>query len=190
MTSFSSFIKANLSATPLEMYNFMYNHKLCESQPEFYVAWAWELEQVGNFKRAELVFQKASKKLAGGVDEEGHALVLRKQAQFQARVMKQVFSQSAEDSLAAGAGTETEEEEQRSALGALRAHGKRAAVGSVRVGGAKKNDGLPGTLPQMSSSASTGNNRPLGNSNSAKGKKPSFSIYQVKFAFTNTYILL
>ena len=47
--------QASLCSKPLEIYNFMYKNSLCTTLADLYVHWAWELEQAGNYKRAEQV---------------------------------------------------------------------------------------------------------------------------------------
>ena len=56
---FSFFSQAAISQTPLEIFQFMATNGLCVAVPDWYVAWAWELEQLGNYKKAEAVFVRA-----------------------------------------------------------------------------------------------------------------------------------
>ena len=57
--NFSFFSQASISQTPLEIFQFMATNGLCVAVPDWYVAWAWELEQLGNYKKAEAVFVRA-----------------------------------------------------------------------------------------------------------------------------------
>ena len=127
---------ANLSSQPLEVYNFMHTERICEKVAKFYVEWAWELEQVNNFKKAEATFKLAYETIS---DTEGALDSLKiKHKQFQARVMKRMLEKS-DDNLQAPV------EEQRTVLSSLKGHGKQQKVGSLRIGAAKVSDG-PGTL--------------------------------------------
>ena len=47
--------QANMSQAPLDNFKFMAAENICTSRPNFYVTWAWELEQAENFKGAEKV---------------------------------------------------------------------------------------------------------------------------------------
>ena len=44
---------------PLEIYNHMYSQSIGSRVSDFYLAWAWELEQTGNMKKANSVLQEA-----------------------------------------------------------------------------------------------------------------------------------
>jgi len=125
---------AAISSQPLEVYDFMFKQGLCSQQGGLYEAWAWQLEIVGSYKKAEGVFVKG---IGAVVDPDLKERLSNKRKQFQARVIRRVNGEEISE-------VETEEE-QRSALGQLRGHGKSAKVGSVRVGHAKL--GGPGVLP-------------------------------------------
>lgn len=150
-------LQAAISQTPLEIFSFMYTHKLCTSLPEMYTSWAWELEQAGSVKKAEQVFVKGREKVAG---EEAREVLTRAHERFQARVFKHTMESQEEPS--------GESQEQRAVLGRLQGHGKSQKVGSVRVGDAKKSE-RPGVLQAAT-------NLPRGNPNSAQ----PFAIYQVR----------
>jgi len=126
---------AAISAQPLEVYDFMYKQGLCSQQAGLYEAWAWQLERIASYKKAEGVFQKG---IGAVVDTDLKQRLTSKQKQFQARVIRRMNGEEISE-------VETEEE-QRSALGQLKGHGKKAKVGSVRVGSAKLGSG-PGLLP-------------------------------------------
>lgn len=89
-------------------------------------------------KGANAIFQKGLSAVPEGEDREE---LRRSHERFQARVAKKTLEESSEPAAAAGAG-----EEERAVLGALRGHGKKQTVGSVRVGAAKKAAG-PGAMP-------------------------------------------
>ena len=127
---------ANLSSNPLEVYNFMHTENICQKVPKFYVEWAWELEQVNNFKKAEATFKLAYEVI--GDQEENLDSLKAKHNQFQARVMKKMLEKSDDN-------VNTQAEEQRTVLSSLKGHGKQQKVGSLRIGAAKVSDG-PGTL--------------------------------------------
>ena len=125
---------ANLSSQALEVYNFMHTEGVCRKVSKFYIEWAWELEQVNNFKKAETTFKLAYDNVENPEDLE---ILKIKHKQFQARVMKKMLEKS-DDEINPG-------EEQRTVLSSLKGHGKQQKVGSLRVGPAKVSDG-PGTL--------------------------------------------
>ena len=80
-----------MSQTPLEIYNFMDTEVICTKRANFYVSWAWELEQLGNFKKAEQVFVKGHKALIaaiaeGASTEEEKAVLHTKHKQFQVKL--------------------------------------------------------------------------------------------------------
>ena len=43
---------------PLEIFSFLFNQKIGSKLAQFYTAWAWELEQVGNYKKADTIFSQ------------------------------------------------------------------------------------------------------------------------------------
>lgn len=141
---------------PLRLFNFMFTNNICTKLPGLYTNWAWELEQIENYKKAELVFQKGLEKVE---DSEGKDSLEKKRSHFQSRVIKKLAEKEAEQAEAAT----MPGQEERAVLGTLRGHGKKQTVGSIRVGGAKRADG-PGVLASSTSSSN------------ASG--PSFGIYQ------------
>ena len=125
---------ANLSPHALEVYTYMYSEAVCDKLARFYVEWAWQLEQVNSYKKAEQTFNLALQK----IEQHEKEFLEMKHKQFQARVMKKMLEKSNDD-------VETETEEQRTALSALKSQGKKNKVGSVRIGAAKLAEG-PGVL--------------------------------------------
>ena len=152
---FCNFLQANLSKNALEVYNYMYSEGVCDQVAKFYIEWAWELEQVNNFKKAEQVFNNSMKKVTDVEDQE---LLKSKHKQFQTRVMKRMLETS--DSNDADQDQPGGGEDQRTALSSLRGQGKKGKVGSVRVGAAKVSE-TPGVLmssgqvPKTSNSSSS-----------------------------------
>ena len=152
---------------PLDIYQFMHGHAQCTSLPEFYVAWSWELEQVGKVKEAEMNFRTALDLIGNDPAHPKYEAVESKHRQFQARVMKRVVEDGGQSAASAG-----ESEDQRTALGSLRGHGRTGRVGSMRVGSAKMSE-RPGVLP-------LGPTTPSQNS-----ENPRFQIYQVSFYYVS-----
>ena len=138
---------AAMSSSPLDVFDFMYKQGVCTKQAGLYEAWAYQLELLASYKKADAVFTNG---LKAATDADVKARLQGKQKQFQARVLRRVKGEEV-------APEETEEEE-RSALGQLRGHGKKGKVGSVRVGQAKL--GGPGVLP--SKQPLKDNNKQLG----------------------------
>lgn len=50
--------QANICNDPLEIYNFLYSQGIGTKTTALYEAWAWQVEQVGNIKKADLVYNK------------------------------------------------------------------------------------------------------------------------------------
>ena len=95
----------------------MQSVQVCDKLAKFYIEWAWELEQVNNFKKAEQIFGAASDKIT---DAEEKEVLASKHKQFQARVMKKMLEKS---------DSEEPLEEQRTALSSLKGFGKKSQVG-------------------------------------------------------------
>ena len=137
---------ASMAQKPLDLYNFMYSNQLCTKLPEFYIQWSWQLEESGNYKKAEQAFKAAVEMVSR--DDPKFELMEMKHRQFQARVMKRMVNETPN-----GSRLEPEEEE-RAVLGSLQGRGKHHAVGSLRIGPAKKSD-QPGSLPLTSHNGSS-----------------------------------
>ena len=135
----------------------MYSEGICDKLAKFYIEWAWELEQVNSFKKAEQTFNMGLSKIER--QEEKEVLEI-KHKQFQARVMKRMLEKDDEPEIP------QDPEEQRTILSSLKGHGKSQKVGSVRVGAAKISEG-PGVLK-------TSGQLPKTSGNSGK-----FKIFQV-----------
>ena len=152
---------ASMAQKPLDLYNFMFTNQLCTKLPDFYINWAWQLEENGMIKKADQAFRN-------GIDMVDHSdpkfeVMETKHRQFQSRVMKKMVNDSEVSS--AGFLTASSGEEERAVLGSLQGHGKHQKVGSMRIGHAKKSD-QPGALPL------TARNPPH------QQTKPGFAIFQ------------
>ena len=124
---------AAMASKPLEVFDFMYSNALCTLLAEFYTTWAWYLECSQSYKRAEEIFTKG---VYAMVDGEMKGRMRTRQEQFRQRVQRRLNGEEIPD--------EEVEEEQRSALGQLRGHGRKARVSNIRVGAEKL--GGPGVL--------------------------------------------
>ena len=150
----------SIAEKPLVLFDFMEKHNLFTKLPEFYINWSWHLEQSGNFKKADQVFNAGVEKVDRS-NPKFETLEI-KHRQFQARVMKRMVdtnSISNEPPVSSG-------EEERAVLGSLQGHGKHQKVGSMRIGSAKKSD-QPGILPLSSHNASSAQLK----------SRPGFAIY-------------
>ncbi|CAB4064688.1 BUB1 [Lepeophtheirus salmonis] len=94
----------------------------------FYISWAKELEESGQAKRAEMVFQSA---LAKEFSPEENEFLSNERLQFETRVAKQVMDNLAKSEEEKPNPSSTEE---REALSRLKGRGKKQVVGSLRVG--------------------------------------------------------
>ena len=52
-------LQAGMCTDPLEIYSFLFSQQIGCELAQFYEAWAWELERLGNTKKADLVYTKA-----------------------------------------------------------------------------------------------------------------------------------
>jgi hypothetical protein len=77
----------------------MHAEAVCDTLAKFYIEWSWELEQVGNLKKAEQTFNLGLQKVAGnGGGLESREILATKHKQFQARVMKKMLEKSNDES--------------------------------------------------------------------------------------------
>jgi len=144
---------ATMSSNPMEVFEFMYKNGVCTQQGGLYEAWSYQLELQASYKAADAVFVKG---LRAVTEQEMKERLKMKQKQFQARAVRRARGEEI-------SAAETEEEE-RSALGQLRGHGRHGKVGSVRVGQAKL--GGPGVMAVK---------QPLKDNNQQKGGFKIFS---------------
>ena len=146
---------ASMAQKPLDLYQFMFTSQLCTKLPDFYINWAWQLEENGLIKKADQAFKN-------GIDmvdpnDPKFELMETKHRQFQSRVMKKMVNDS--DISSTSSQLQPSGEEERAVLGSLQGHGKHQKVGSMRVGYAKKSD-QPGALPLTSRNPSSQQTRP------------------------------
>ena len=73
--------------SPLDVFEFMYKQGVCTKQAGLYEAWAYQLELLASYKKADGVFSNGLKAVT---DAEMKARLLAKQMQFQARVLRRV----------------------------------------------------------------------------------------------------
>ncbi|XP_022241979.1 mitotic checkpoint serine/threonine-protein kinase BUB1-like isoform X2 [Limulus polyphemus] len=120
----------------LELYNFMFTHKIGCKLAVFYENWAYQLELQENFRRADSVLTEG---IQSGADPQETLLSAQKQLQMK---IGKLIMEGVETNDMDNFGTEVE----RTALGALRPKGKKQTVGVNRVGPARIDhvDGLPG----------------------------------------------
>ncbi|XP_051941251.1 mitotic checkpoint serine/threonine-protein kinase BUB1 beta [Hippocampus zosterae] len=110
----------------LDIYRYMKAQGIGITQASFYIAWAEELENGGNFLKADLIFQEGLRMFAQPLDrlQQFHRLL-------QARASRQAMNK-VDDS-----DDETDQPE-RVSLAELKTRGKKAAVPIVRTGAAIK----------------------------------------------------
>ncbi|XP_064100488.1 mitotic checkpoint serine/threonine-protein kinase BUB1-like [Macrobrachium nipponense] len=114
---------ANISPNPLEVYSALESKDLCTLLADFYINWSWELERLGNFKRADAIYQKGLEARAVPFDvlDDAHK-------KFQNRVARATVEGRPNES-------ETDRGDvHRIALTALKVQGKKNKVANERVG--------------------------------------------------------
>lgn len=62
-------IQAGICPEPLEIYNYMQVQGIGVTQASFYIAWSEEYENLGNFRKADLIFQEGLKNWAAPHDK-------------------------------------------------------------------------------------------------------------------------
>ncbi|XP_077395594.1 mitotic checkpoint serine/threonine-protein kinase BUB1 beta [Festucalex cinctus] len=112
----------------LDIYRYMKAQGIGITRASFYIAWAEELENRGDFLKADLIFQEGLHMFAQPLDrlQQFHKLL---QARVSRHVMKKVDDSDSDD--------ETKEPE-RISLAELKTRGKKATVPIVRTGAAIK----------------------------------------------------
>ncbi|XP_042868187.1 uncharacterized protein LOC122250695 isoform X3 [Penaeus japonicus] len=114
---------ANLCPSPVEIYQTLEVKGMCTGLAEFYMSWAWEIEKVGNYKRADAIYQKGLQNRAKPFDvlEDAHK-------KFQMRVTRSTLEGKLVEN-------ETSPSEvQRTALTSLKPQGRKHHVPTERVG--------------------------------------------------------
>ncbi|XP_047474733.1 uncharacterized protein LOC125029042 [Penaeus chinensis] len=114
---------ANLCPSPVEIYQTLEAKGMCTGLAEFYMSWAWEIEKVGNYKRADAIYQKGLQCGAKPLDVLEDA-----QKKFQMRVARSTLEGKLVE-------TDTSSSEaQRGALTSLKPQGRKHHVPTERVG--------------------------------------------------------
>lgn len=142
---------ANICPNPLEVYSALESKDLCTHLADFYINWSWELERLGNFKRADAIYQKGLQTGAVPFDvlDDAHK-------KFQSRVARATVEGRPNENETEGGDVH------RVALTSLKVQGKKNKVSNERVGST-----VLGPAGRVSQSAPASN---------AGG--PTFSIYQ------------
>ncbi|XP_072166979.1 uncharacterized protein [Diadema setosum] len=117
---------AQSESESLEIYKFMQANQIGTQLTIFYEAWAWELEQLGNTKKADMIYKEGLSLNAQPRDRLERSLI-----EFQSRVGRATMHQLQEGMMNPSAA-----EDQRIKLGDLRARGKYQKVGPNRTGAA------------------------------------------------------
>ncbi|XP_061699689.1 mitotic checkpoint serine/threonine-protein kinase BUB1 beta [Syngnathoides biaculeatus] len=112
----------------LDIYRYMKAQGIGTTLASFYIAWAEELENHGDFLKADLIFQEGLKMLAQPLDrlQQFHKML---QARVSRQAMKKVDDGDSDDEV---------KQPERVSLAELKTRGKRAAVPIVRTGHAIK----------------------------------------------------
>nr|XP_053649275.1 uncharacterized protein LOC128700239 [Cherax quadricarinatus] len=113
---------AGLLPNPIEVYQSLEAKKICVVLADFYINWAWEMEKIGNFKRADSIFRKGIELCAKPVHvlEEAHM-------KFQMRVARSAIDGRSVDQ-------ESSAEPHRTAFNSLKPQGRSNRVPYERVG--------------------------------------------------------
>ncbi|XP_077179023.1 mitotic checkpoint serine/threonine-protein kinase BUB1 beta isoform X2 [Paroedura picta] len=118
----------NCCSEPLDLYSYLHSQGIGTSLAQLYITWAEELEERGNYKKADLIFQDGLLCKAEPLDKlQSH------HRQFQARVSRQALQDLEEDH------EEESSEPQRATLAELKGRGKKTVRAPIsRVGNAVK----------------------------------------------------
>ncbi|KAJ8021305.1 Mitotic checkpoint serine/threonine-protein kinase BUB1 beta [Holothuria leucospilota] len=118
---------ASMSNHALECYQFMKDQGIGTQCSQFYESWAWELEQLGNTKKADSIYTEGLRNHA-----QPQERLEKMHKEFQSRISRMTLMQMQE-----GGMQTTVQQEQRTTLGELRGRGKHHKVGTQRTGAAK-----------------------------------------------------
>ena len=138
----------SMQKNPLELYQLLYNNGIGTMVADMYRAWAFELEQIEDYKRADKVYLMGLTAKAEPQDELDYA-----HKNFQLAVARKTLGHMEDRS-------ERSLFEQRQAFSSLKAIKAGKRVGSVRTGH-RVREHFPGTVPQVSSAVhnATSNSR-------------------------------
>nr|XP_054758781.1 uncharacterized protein LOC129264850 [Lytechinus pictus] len=121
-------IQAQYDSESLEIFKFMQANQIGTKLTLFYEAWASELEQAGNTKRADAIYKEGL-----ACNAQPRERLERAMIEFQSRVGRTTVQQMQEGMM----NPTTSSEDQRATLGDLRARGKHQKIGTSRTGAAK-----------------------------------------------------
>ncbi|XP_061467442.1 mitotic checkpoint serine/threonine-protein kinase BUB1 beta [Rhineura floridana] len=138
---------------PLDLYSYLHSQKIGTSLAQLYITWAEELEERGNYKKADLIFQDGLLCKAAPLDK-----LLSHHRQFQARVSRQILQDLDEDHDGEEELGAFASEPQRATLAELKGRGKKMVKAPVsRVGNAVK---LPSQGQRLQNSSQQASNHP------------------------------
>ncbi|KAL0113098.1 hypothetical protein PUN28_012366 [Cardiocondyla obscurior] len=129
----------SMQKNPLELYQLLHSNGIGTKVADMYRAWAFELEQIGDDKRADEVYMMGIVVRAEPFEEISHA-----HQNFQFAVARKTLGRIEERS-------DISLYEQRQAFSSLKAIRTGKRVGSIRTGH-RVRDYYPGTVPQISMS--------------------------------------
>ncbi|XP_045214958.2 mitotic checkpoint serine/threonine-protein kinase BUB1-like isoform X2 [Mercenaria mercenaria] len=140
---------ADVCNDPLEIYNFMYDQNIGCDLSCFYEGWACLLEQLGNYKKADSVYQNGLRRNAKPYENLKH-----RHEDFQKRVARKMVN-GGEDSMD---GSQESEGQHRQVLSQLRTMGKRKQAPVSRTGSAIRGSAgvLSGARPKIVPQVSSG----------------------------------
>lgn len=118
---------ADMCSDPLEIYNFMYDQNIGCELSCFYEGWAYLLEQLGNYKRADTVYQNGLQRGA-----KPYETLCHRHEDFQKRVARRI-AEGGDDS-ATGSVDQEAEGQRRQVLSQLRTLGKQRQAPINRTG--------------------------------------------------------
>ncbi|XP_076280239.1 uncharacterized protein LOC143209017 [Lasioglossum baleicum] len=128
----------NMQKNPLELYQLLYNNGIGTMIADMYRAWAFDLEQIEDYKRADKVYLMGLNAKAEPLEELDYA-----HKNFQLAVARKTLGHNDDRN-------ERSLLEQRQAFSSLRAIKAGRKVSSVRIGH-RVREHCPGTVPQISS---------------------------------------
>ncbi|XP_032685790.1 uncharacterized protein LOC116850978 [Odontomachus brunneus] len=129
----------SMQKNPLELYHLLHNNGIGTTVADMYRAWAFELEQIEDYKRADEVYLMGLSAHAEPFDELSHA-----HQNFQLSVARKTLGRIEERS-------DISLLEQRQAFSSLKAIRTGKRVGSIRTGH-RVRDYFPGTVQQIAGS--------------------------------------
>ncbi|XP_015190130.1 PREDICTED: uncharacterized protein LOC107073858 isoform X2 [Polistes dominula] len=132
----------NMQKNPLELYQLLYNNGIGTMVADMYRAWAFELEQIEDYKQADEIYLLGLRARAEPLEELDYA-----HKNFQLAVARKTLGHVDERG-------DTSLFEQRQAFSSLKAIKAGKKVGTIRTGH-RVRDYLPGSVPQVTSMPNT-----------------------------------